>query len=75
MKMNKENVVCMYMYLCVYICICVCVFVYVYSEISVLKKEGILWQNGWTLALCQVEKKKKQSQKDKSCMIPLILEI
>ena len=37
MKMNKENVVSMYMYLCVYICICVCV--YVYSEMSVLKKE------------------------------------
>ena len=41
MKMNKENVVCMYMYLCVYIyvCVCMCVCVYVYSEVSVLKKK------------------------------------
>ena len=40
-KMNKENVVCMYMYLCVYIyvCVCMCVCLYVYSEVSVLKKK------------------------------------
>ena len=69
MKMNKENVVSMYMYLCVYICICVCV--YVYSEMSVLRNSVTTWMNLGIMS----RGKKKQSQKDKSCMIPLILEI